>query len=197
MRLAALHDSLPLIPDKRLFSKHSCFGPPATPPRDPLMSKTYYEMLLDPRWQRKRLEILQAADFRCVDCGSAEKTLHVHHMYYEKGRKPWEYEIWTLRCLCEDCHLSVQETQADIARAIADMYTHDLTIVRGFIESINALRTLERGNPTVAIPVVGPGDTTEYDQGVAMGLGITKDRLYELAKDGKLILSRDVLERQE
>lgn len=31
--------------------------------------------------------------FRCCQCGSKEKTLNVHHQYYIKGRKPWEYNF--------------------------------------------------------------------------------------------------------
>jgi len=61
-------------------------------------------MLLDPRWQRKRLEVLEAAGWRCEYCSDGENTLHVHHSHYVKGRKPWEYERSELRALCADCH---------------------------------------------------------------------------------------------
>jgi len=64
----------------------------------------YSELLKDPRWQRKRLEILSAADFTCEDCGDKEKTLHVHHKIYKRGAKPWEYQDYDLQCLCADCH---------------------------------------------------------------------------------------------
>jgi len=43
-------------------------------------------------------------DFKCQICLSGEKTLHVHHMYYESGLKPWEYEGSSLITVCEDCH---------------------------------------------------------------------------------------------
>lgn len=65
---------------------------------------TYKELLLDPRWQRKRLEVLEAAGWRCEYCMDGENTLHVHHNRYVKGRKPWEYERSELRALCADCH---------------------------------------------------------------------------------------------
>lgn len=67
------------------------------------MSK-YSELLKDPRWQRKRLEILQRDNWTCRQCGSTEDTLHVHHHYYEKGKKPWEYDDRILITLCEGCH---------------------------------------------------------------------------------------------
>lgn len=64
----------------------------------------YAKMLLDPRWQRKRLEILERDGWACTICGDKEKTLHVHHMHYLYGAAPWEYENGYLSTLCEDCH---------------------------------------------------------------------------------------------
>lgn len=65
---------------------------------------TYAEKLKDPRWQKKRLEVLQRDNFTCVYCGDTETTLHVHHPYYKKGASPWEYDHMDLMTLCEDCH---------------------------------------------------------------------------------------------
>lgn len=64
----------------------------------------FFENYKHPLWQKKRLEIMQAAGFRCQDCGSEDDTLNVHHAYYIKGNKPWEYPGESLRCLCETCH---------------------------------------------------------------------------------------------
>lgn len=66
--------------------------------------KSYSEKLRDPRWQKKRLEVLERNKFTCQDCGSADKELHVHHCYYESGLDPWEYEDLYLKCLCGECH---------------------------------------------------------------------------------------------
>lgn len=74
------------------------------------MSKTYFEKLKDPRWQKKRLEVLQLNDFHCESCGDGESTLHVHHKEYFKGREPWEYEASQLAALCEACHAEQHET---------------------------------------------------------------------------------------
>ena len=65
---------------------------------------TYREMLLDPRWQKKRLEVLEDAGWECEVCCDSERTLHVHHMRYVKGRKPWEYPRSELKELCAECH---------------------------------------------------------------------------------------------
>ena len=72
---------------------------------------TYSEQLKHPNWQRKRLEMLSDANFECTNCGEKEKTLHVHHKQYIKGRMAWEYENSQLDVLCEDCHESEHESR--------------------------------------------------------------------------------------
>jgi hypothetical protein len=81
---------------------------------------TYWELLQHPRWQRKRLEVLEHANFECQDCGDTEKTLHVHHTYYEKGLKPWEYPDSSLQALCVDCHAKAQDLMTLLNRAISE-----------------------------------------------------------------------------
>lgn len=65
---------------------------------------TYGDQLKHPNWQRKRLQMLEAAEWRCSRCHCAEVTLHVHHKHYVKGRMAWEYSAEELCVLCEDCH---------------------------------------------------------------------------------------------
>jgi hypothetical protein len=67
-------------------------------------SAEYAELLKDPRWQRKRLEILQRDGWRCQWCLNPKATLHVHHKRYLPNRAPWEYEDRYLVTLCADCH---------------------------------------------------------------------------------------------
>lgn len=67
-------------------------------------SERYRQLLLDPQWQRRRLEVLQAADFRCSRCRSQKANLQVHHRRYIAGRKPWEYPDEQLVVLCDGCH---------------------------------------------------------------------------------------------
>lgn len=64
----------------------------------------YADLLQHPEWQRKRLEIMGAAGWKCELCGSRTITLHVHHTRYDRKRKPWEYEDCELLCICEICH---------------------------------------------------------------------------------------------
>ncbi len=57
-----------------------------------------------PKWQKKRLEILERDGFKCAKCGDKETQLHVHHKYYEENKKVWVYEPYKLITLCESCH---------------------------------------------------------------------------------------------
>ena len=65
---------------------------------------TYRDKLKDPRWQNKRLEILERDHFRCKWCHDDKKTLHVHHLAYVKDYEPWDYPENYLITLCEWCH---------------------------------------------------------------------------------------------
>jgi hypothetical protein len=69
----------------------------------------YAEKLKDPRWQKKRLEILQRDDFCCVACMDNEKMLVVHHLVYPVGLEPWDVKNEYLITLCEECHKSEYE----------------------------------------------------------------------------------------
>lgn len=64
----------------------------------------YSQLLRDPRWQRRRLEIMARANFACEECGDTRTTLNVHHKVYRAGAMPWEYVDAELACLCENCH---------------------------------------------------------------------------------------------
>lgn len=79
----------------------------------------YSEKLKDPRWQKKRLAVIERANWKCEGCGSAKATLHVHHGYYERGKAPWDYDDATLHVLCEECHLEAGALLADVHGCIA------------------------------------------------------------------------------
>lgn len=69
---------------------------------------------LNPKWQKKRLEILERDNYTCTQCGDNENTLHVHHSHYVKGHKYWEYSESSLTTLCEHCHKDYHEAIKDI-----------------------------------------------------------------------------------
>jgi hypothetical protein len=68
--------------------------------------KTYSEKLRDPRWQRKRLEIMQRDNFTCTQCGDTKSTLNIHH--WEYSGDPWEAGDENLSTVCEKCHCVIE-----------------------------------------------------------------------------------------
>ena len=78
---------------------------------------TYAEKLKDPRWQKKRLKILERDDWRCQMCYDNEKMLSVHHRLYRKGIDPWEYKDDELVTLCPECH----EHETDCLKEYSDL----------------------------------------------------------------------------
>jgi len=68
------------------------------------LSIPYSEKLKDPRWQKKRLLILERDDFTCQCCGEDMEPLHVHHIDYRNGCDPWDYDNSELITFCEKCH---------------------------------------------------------------------------------------------
>jgi hypothetical protein len=65
---------------------------------------TYSEKLRDPRWQSVRVDILNRDNHTCQWCGSVDDVLHIHHLYYEKDKEPWEADYRYLITICEYCH---------------------------------------------------------------------------------------------
>jgi hypothetical protein len=57
-----------------------------------------------PKWQKKRLQIMEQDGFRCRRCKREDANLHVHHISYASGKKPWEYPDSNFACLCHSCH---------------------------------------------------------------------------------------------
>lgn len=74
----------------------------------------FFDQYKDPRWQKKRLEIMQRDEFMCQNCYDEESTLNVHHKYYIHNKKPWEYHDQLLITLCEECHQFEEETKGII-----------------------------------------------------------------------------------
>ena len=87
-----------------------------------MAKQTYAEKLKDPRWQKKRLGIMQREEFKCQWCGTGERTLNIHHGYYQRGIDPWEYPDDTLYCLCDPCHENAGCLLADLHKQIARIH---------------------------------------------------------------------------
>lgn len=65
--------------------------------------KTYSQKLQDPRWQKKRLHIMERDSFACQLCGDTETTLNVHHKEYTE-KNIWDEKDENLVTICKYCH---------------------------------------------------------------------------------------------
>ncbi len=83
---------------------------------------TYSEKFKDPKWQKKRLKIMERDSFCCQRCFTDKATLNVHHKYYQGDKDPWEYQDEALVTLCEECH--------------TEQHKHKKKAEKEFIESI-------------------------------------------------------------
>lgn len=91
--------------------------------------KTYSEKLKDPRWQKKRLQILERDKWQYIDCGESLETLYVHHLAYKYNVEPWDYPDGNYVTLCGDCH-SVYHglgCPKDVAESLKDLYINGLS----------------------------------------------------------------------
>lgn len=72
-----------------------------------MSNATYQRKLADPRWQQKRLLIMQRDHFTCQKCADKETELQVHHKEYLGN--PWEAKDEDLETLCAHCHKAETE----------------------------------------------------------------------------------------
>ncbi len=97
----------------------------------------YFEKLKDPRWQRKKSWIMERDDFTCRHCGEKDKTLVVHHGYYEFKKEPWEYENGSLLTLCGACHDSAEILRCDGKKVFGFLTNlRDSEIAIGFMRGL-------------------------------------------------------------
>jgi hypothetical protein len=85
-----------------------------------MKKQTLQEQTSDPRWQKKRLQILERDKWTCKQCGDTETTLTVHHKSYrqENGKfvDYWDYENEDLVTLCNPCHEAEEKALLDIQK---------------------------------------------------------------------------------
>jgi hypothetical protein len=79
---------------------------------------SYIKKLQNPLWQKKRLEILQRDNFKCIQCECDNKELHVHHRWYVFGKEIWDYPDTCFETLCYECH---EYVESQIKNSIHDI----------------------------------------------------------------------------
>ena len=85
----------------------------------------------DSRWQQMRLKVMERDQWQCQSCGDKGEgvTLNVHHIYYEKGKAPWEYDDDVLITWCEECHKSRHKLQKQLLKHLSKFTIWDLTSI--------------------------------------------------------------------
>lgn len=90
---------------------------------------SYAEKLRDPRWQKKRLLVMERDAWCCQSCYDPETTLHVHHRIYLANTDPWEYPDSLLVTLCEDCHKFEHDNVKDEERGLLlELYRQEFLV---------------------------------------------------------------------
>lgn len=82
----------------------------------------YSDQLKHPKWQKRRLEILEAADWKCEDCGSTNSQLEIHHCFYIQGINAWEHGRDLLICVCHGCHVVRQKWERALHVSVARVF---------------------------------------------------------------------------
>ena len=113
-----------------------------------MANPTYFEKLKDPRWQKKRLAILERDNWSCQQCGANESTLHIHHRVYRRGKEPWEIEDRLLVTLCESCHEVEKEQWNEYGSDLIQMlkenfFGADISVIAGGFLNISMTRPSE------------------------------------------------------
>ena len=118
------------------------------------MNNPYMQKLKDPRWQKKRLEIMQRDNFTCQLCGDTKETLVVHH--YKYAGDPWGVDDEYLITLCQDCHDSehalIKETKPLLLDTMADLPADSYRAVASIIDY---LKNNSEVPPSIAIDILG------------------------------------------
>ena len=103
-----------------------------------MSKKSYAAKFKDPRWQKKRLEVLQQYGFSCQECGAEEQELHVHHKRYYAGREPWEYKDTEMMVLCNDCHQQLHDAKENLLTEIGELSSaENINRVAGYVAAVN------------------------------------------------------------
>jgi hypothetical protein len=109
--------------------------------------KQFFAKYKDPRWQKKRLEILTRDGFTCQNCKSTENQLHVHHKLYFEDYDPWDYPDYLLITYCCDCHEFIQDEQKIIHKDLIEIFYEldfdfkDIIIKENLYISLNKVPT--------------------------------------------------------
>lgn len=110
-----------VAPEKTIYSARLAVMFSAESFGENKMKLTFTEQYKHPSWQKRRLEMLEYHGWECEGCQNKDKTLHVHHKQYFKGRMLWEYSNDELQVLCETCHEDVHHVLDGIKEMLTNI----------------------------------------------------------------------------
>jgi len=121
---------------------------------------------------------MQAAGFKCQECGKADEELHVHHCYYEKGLAPWEYDDECFKVLCQDHHSERQRIEPSVKKLVHRFSIHALLRLESVLTAIdnNELNIL------FEIMVMGDCKAIQNALQVSRIIGEARDESYKFGK---------------
>jgi replicative DNA helicase len=90
---------------------------------------SYREKLKDPRWKKRRAEILERDGNACTECDSKKPSLEVHHKYYMPSIEPWDYPDEALQTLCGSCHETKRKHGLDPSRTIPNSLSAEASVL--------------------------------------------------------------------
>ncbi len=140
---------------------------------------TYADKLKSPKWQKKRLEILERDEWECLCCGSNEKTLHVHHRYYEKDKEPWDYPDESLYCFCDDCHNEYTIKKKEINRLIKSISPFDYSRLIGYLTTMHVSSEYYMSDENIVLQATD----SEFIIGMSDFLTYTETEIYDMIKN--------------
>jgi hypothetical protein len=151
------------------------------------MKSAYLELFKDPKWQKKRLDVMKDAGFACANCGESSKTLSVHHGYYEQGKKPWEYPNDSLHCLCDECHRNSHIIWRKLKSEIGSLSVSELDRVLGYVYGI---KTWEDDHLSFILSTFNLWD------GVGNALGLDAEEVWKTLDSKKRTTAKRLLRAQ-
>ena len=79
----------------------------------------YSGQLNDPRWKKKRVEILIRDKHKCRICNYFGSKVNIHHLKY--SGMAWDVSNDDLITLCNDCHSKLHTDKRPVGKSIKEI----------------------------------------------------------------------------
>lgn len=74
-----------------------------------LLGNSYSRELATEEWRSFSASVRSGKGNACHCCRRSDRVTQVHHMFYEWGKKAWEYDHNDVLLLCDHCHKALHE----------------------------------------------------------------------------------------